>query len=86
MRASKSLLPRSKKRGAVDQEKIRDAYATMQVPTILGTYHVEPRTGIQIGYISYMIQWQNGKQIVVYPGNVADGKPQIPLRPWNARS
>jgi branched-chain amino acid transport system substrate-binding protein len=75
-----------KKAGAVDQEKLRDAYATTQVPTILGTYHVEPRTGIQIGYISYMIQWQHGKQIVVYPGNVSDGKPQIPLRPWNARS
>lgn len=75
-----------KKAGAIDQEKLRDAYATMTVPTILGTYRVEPRTGIQIGYISYMIQWQHGRQVVVYPANVANGKPLVPLPAWNART
>jgi branched-chain amino acid transport system substrate-binding protein len=75
-----------KKAGAVDQEKLRDAYATLQVPTILGTYKVDPRTGIQLGYISYIIQWQRGKQIVVYPSNVADGKPMVPLPPWSGRT
>jgi branched-chain amino acid transport system substrate-binding protein len=74
-----------KKAGAVDQEKLRDAYATLQVPTILGTYKVQPSTGIQLGYISYIVQWQKGKQIVVYPANVADGKPIVPLPPWSGR-
>ena len=72
--------------GAVDQEKVRDAYATLHVPTILGEYKVQPSTGIQIGYISYIIQWQNGKQIVVYPNNVSDGKPVVPFPAWNSRS
>lgn len=74
-----------RKAGAVDQEKLRNAYATLQVPTILGTYKVDPRTGIQLGYISYIIQWQHGKQIVVYPSNVADGKPVIPFPAWASR-
>jgi branched-chain amino acid transport system substrate-binding protein len=74
-----------KKIGSVDQEKLRDAYATMQFPTILGTYKVEPRTGIQLGYLSYIIQWQHGKQMVVYPSNVADGKPVVPFPAWSSR-
>jgi branched-chain amino acid transport system substrate-binding protein len=74
-----------KQAGAINQDKIRDAYATMTVPTILGTYRVDPRNGIQLGYISYIMQWQNGKQIVVYPSNVADGKPVIPFPAWASR-
>jgi branched-chain amino acid transport system substrate-binding protein len=75
-----------KKIGRVDQEQLREAYASAQVPTILGTYKVDPRTGIQLGYLSYIIQWQHGKQVVVYPSNVADGKPQIPFPSWSGRA
>jgi hypothetical protein len=46
---------------------------------------VQPSTGIQLGSISSIIQWQKGKQIVVYPANVADGKPIVPLPPWTGR-
>jgi branched-chain amino acid transport system substrate-binding protein len=74
-----------KKAGAVDQEKLRTAYATLTLPTILGTYKVQPATGIQLGYISYIIQWQKGKQVVVYPANVANGKPIVPLPAWSGR-
>jgi branched-chain amino acid transport system substrate-binding protein len=74
-----------KKAGSVNQDKLRDAYAGLVLPTILGTYKVDPRNGIQLGYISYIMQWQRGKQIVVYPSNVADGKPIIPLPAWSSR-
>jgi branched-chain amino acid transport system substrate-binding protein len=74
-----------KKAGAVDQEKLREAYATLNVPTILGTYKVQPSTGIQLGYISYIIQWQKGKQVVVYPANVANGKAVVPFPSWSGR-
>ena len=72
------------KAGGLNQDKIRDAYATIQVPTILGTYKVNG-DGVQLGYISYIIQWQKGKQIVVYPANVSDGKPAIPFPSWSGR-
>ena len=74
-----------KKAGSVNQEKLRDAYATLVLPTILGTFKVDPHNGIQLGYISYIMQWQKGKQIVVYPSNVANGKPIIPFPNWASR-
>ncbi|HXP93101.1 MAG TPA: amino acid ABC transporter substrate-binding protein [Candidatus Binatia bacterium] len=74
-----------KKVGSLDQEKLRDTLATIQVPTLIGLYKVDPRTGIQLGYTSYIIQWQHGKQVVVYPGNVANAQPMIPFPAWAAR-
>ena len=74
-----------KRAGAVDNAKIRDAMATIRVPTLVGSYRVDPNTGIQLGYTSYIIQWQNGKQVVVYPGNVANAKPIVPFPAWSSR-
>ena len=71
--------------GSLDREKLRDALATIRVNTLTGTYRVDPRTGIQLGYTSYILQWQNGKQVIVYPGNVAQGKPIVPFPPWAGR-
>ena len=37
-------------------------------------------------YVSgIMMQWQNGKQVIVYPGNVAHGKPIVPFPAWSGR-
>jgi branched-chain amino acid transport system substrate-binding protein len=70
---------------SLDQEKLRDALSTIVVPTITGTYRVDPRNGIQMGYTSYTFQWQHGKQVIVYPGNVAQGKPKLPFPAWAGR-
>ena len=72
-----------KRAGGIDQEKIRDAFATMRVQTLLGKYRVNEQ-GIQLGYTSYIIQWQNGKQVIVYPGNAqGSGKPIVPFPAWS---
>jgi branched-chain amino acid transport system substrate-binding protein len=72
-----------RKSGSLDQEKLRDNLATMSAPTLLGTYRVNPANGIQLGYTSYIIQWQHGKQAVVYPRNAAAAKPPIiPFPSW----
>ena len=73
-----------KQAGSINQEKIRDALATIRVPTLVGTYRVNPANGIQLGYTSYIIQWQNGKQEIVYPGNVATAKPLVPFPAWSS--
>ncbi len=70
---------------SLDQEKLRDALSTIVVPTITGTYRVDARNGIQMGYTSYTFQWQHGKQVIVYPGNVAQGKPKLPFPAWAGR-
>lgn len=74
-----------KKVGSLDQEKLRDTLAEIQVPTLIGTYRVDPRTNIQVGYTSYVLQWQHGKQVIVYPGNVANAKPLVPFPEWAKR-
>jgi branched-chain amino acid transport system substrate-binding protein len=71
--------------GSLDREKLRDALATVPVRTLIGNWRVDPRTGIQLGYTSYILQWQKGKQVIVYPGNVAHGKPIVPFPPWSSR-
>jgi hypothetical protein len=38
-----------------------------------------------MGYTSYIFQWQNGKQVILYPGNVAQGKAKLPLPAWSGR-
>jgi len=71
--------------GSLDREKLRDALSAVHPRTLIGTWRVDPRTGIQLGYTSYILQWQNGKQVIVYPGNVAHGKPIVPFPAWSGR-
>jgi branched-chain amino acid transport system substrate-binding protein len=73
------------KNKSLDQEKLRETLGTIVVPTVTGTYKVDARNGIQMGYTSYIFQWQHGKQVILYPGNVAQGKPKLPLPSWSGR-
>ena len=70
--------------GSLDNDKIRDFLASQQIPTILGTYHVDPNTGIQLGYNSLTMQWQGGKDYVVWPAEYAQRKPLVPFQ-WASR-
>jgi hypothetical protein len=31
------------------------------------------------------IQWQNGKRVIVWPEELAPGKPRFPTPPWRER-
>ncbi|HTW85530.1 MAG TPA: amino acid ABC transporter substrate-binding protein [Candidatus Sulfotelmatobacter sp.] len=74
-----------KSAGSLDHDKLRDALAAVRIKTLLGEWRVDPRTGIQLGYTSYILQWQKGKQVIVYPGNAAHGKPIVPFPAWSGR-
>ena len=41
--------------------------------------------GFQIGHKGVTIQWQEGKQVVVWPEEVAAGKARFPTPPWDKR-
>lgn len=70
--------------GSLDNEKIRDFLGTSKVPTILGDYSVDASTGIQIGYNSLTMQWQGGKDYVVWPDRYAQKPPIVPFQ-WASR-
>jgi hypothetical protein len=52
--------------------------------SLTGTYAVDDR-GFQIGHKGVTVQWQDGKQVVVWPQDVAAGKARFPTPPWDKR-
>jgi len=52
--------------------------------TVLGDFAVDER-GFQVGQKAVAIQWQDGKQAVVWPDEVASGKARFPTPPWRQR-
>lgn len=67
--------------GSLDQTKIRDAFLKLSEDTVVGHFKLSP-TGLQIGYRSYVLQWQNGKQVLVWPKEDAQAAPNLPHGGW----
>lgn len=63
--------------GSIDQDKIRDALATLDTETVYGAYRVD-ETGAQVAKPSYLIQWQNGRRVIVWPFDVAEADYILP--------
>jgi branched-chain amino acid transport system substrate-binding protein len=70
--------------GSLDSDKLREALLNLRAKTVLGDFAVDAR-GFQTAHRAITIQWQDGKQIVVWPDDVAAGKPRSPTPPWNQR-
>jgi branched-chain amino acid transport system substrate-binding protein len=71
--------------GELDDAKIGEALRRLKAVTVFGTYNVDPQTGAQKGKELYVIQIQNGKRVVVWPEEDADGELIFPAPPWNRR-
>jgi branched-chain amino acid transport system substrate-binding protein len=69
-----------KKVGSLDQTKLRDAIRGLTVPTVAGRFKVDSN-GLQIGFKTYMMQWQDGHAWLVFPPKVAQRKIQLPYSP-----
>ncbi len=77
----KVLAEAVRKVGSLDQDKIRDALLATSVDTVAGHFQLSP-TGLQIGYTSYVLQWQNGRQALVWPADQASAAPELPHGAW----
>jgi len=73
-----------KKAGTLDADKVRDQLLKMEIKTAFGDYKVEP-DGFQIAHKMVMLQWQDGKRIVVWPDDLANGKARYPTPEWGKR-
>ena len=69
--------------GTLDQEKLRDVLATLEVGTVLGGYKVTP-AGEQVAARPAVVQIQKGRPLVVAPASLAIAERQ-PYPPWNER-
>ena len=78
------MLEAIKRVGSLDREKIRDTIQNMEINTAFGAFKVD-RDGVQIAHKMVMFQWQDGKKLVVWPEELAPGRPRFPTPPWNQR-
>jgi len=69
---------------SLDAERLRDYLLRLATTTAFGSFDVDER-GYQIGHRMVTIQWQDGRQVIVWPDEVAAGKPRFPTPPWGMR-
>ena len=69
---------------SLDSDRLREALLTLKTKTIVGDFAVDER-GFQIAHKAITIQWQDSKQVVVWPEELASGKVRFPTPPWSGR-
>jgi branched-chain amino acid transport system substrate-binding protein len=70
--------------GSLDGAKVRAAILDMNLNTVYGGFRVD-RDGIQTAHTMLTFQWQDGKKVIVWPDELAPGKPRFPTPPWSER-
>ena len=78
------LVEAIRRAGSLDGEKVRDAILAMDLNTVFGAFKVD-KDGIQIAHRMVLFQWQDGKKVIVWPHELAPGKPRFPTPPWSQR-
>ncbi|MGH2394851.1 MAG: amino acid ABC transporter substrate-binding protein, partial [Candidatus Limnocylindria bacterium] len=73
-----------KRVGSLNRDKIRDAILKLDFNTVFGAFKVDP-DGFQIAHKLVLFQWQDGKKVIVWPDELAPGKPRFPTPPWSQR-
>ena len=73
-----------KRAGTLDADKVREQLQKMEIKTAFGDYKVEP-DGFQVAHKMVMLQWQDGKRVVVWPDDLASGKLRYPTPEWGKR-
>ena len=78
------LIEAVKRAGSLDREKIRNAILKLDFNTVYGPFKVDA-DGLQIAHKMLILQWQDGKKVIVWPDELAPGKPRFPTPPWSQR-
>jgi len=78
------LLEAIKQTGSLDGDRLRTAILKMELNTVYGAFKIDP-DGLQIGHRMRVFQWQDGKKVIVWPDELAPGKPRFPTPPWSQR-
>jgi len=78
------LMEAIRQSGSLDGERLRAAILRMDMNTVYGAFKVD-QDGLQIGHKMLVFQWQDGKKVIVWPDELAPGKPRFPTPPWSQR-
>jgi branched-chain amino acid transport system substrate-binding protein len=66
--------------GTLEQRALREAAATLDFSTFYGRFKIDPDTGRQIGRSVVIIQWQEGRKVVVWPPEQRQARLVYPWR------
>jgi branched-chain amino acid transport system substrate-binding protein len=78
------LVEAVRRAGSLDRDNLRNAILAMDHNTVFGAFRVD-RDGLQVGHRLLLFQWQDGKRVIVWPGELAAGQARFPTPPWNQR-
>jgi branched-chain amino acid transport system substrate-binding protein len=78
------LVEGARRAGSLDGVKVRDAILKMDLNTVFGPFKVDA-DGFQVAHKMLLFQWQDGKKVIVWPEELAPGKPRFPTPPWSQR-
>lgn len=78
------LVEAIRRAGSLDGEKVRAEILKLDTTTVYGGFKVD-QDGFQVSHKMVMFQWQDGKKVIVWPDDLAQGKPRFPTPPWNQR-
>jgi branched-chain amino acid transport system substrate-binding protein len=70
--------------GSLDKEKVRAAILKLDMNSVYGPFRVDAG-GFQTGHKALLIQWQDGKKLIVAPEELAADKPRLPTPEWSKR-
>jgi len=70
--------------GSLDRDAVRKQLVEMKFRSLLGHYDVDA-TGRQVGKSIFVLQWQNGKRLLVLPEHLRESPIQYPFKPWSER-
>ena len=70
--------------GVLDSDKVREQLLKLEMRTFFGDYKVDA-DGFQTAHKMVLFQWQDGKKVVVWPDDLAAGKPRYPTPAWGQR-
>jgi branched-chain amino acid transport system substrate-binding protein len=78
------LVEAIRRAGSLDSDKVRAAILALNLNTVFGAFKVDA-TGLQTAHTMLVFQWQDGKKVIVWPDELAAGKPRFPTPPWSQR-
>jgi branched-chain amino acid transport system substrate-binding protein len=65
---------------SLDQPALRAAADALDFSTFYGPFKIDPATGRQVGGSVVLVQWQQGRKVIVWPPEQRQGRMSFPWR------
>jgi hypothetical protein len=66
------------------RDAVREQLQAMKFGSLLGRYRVDD-SGKQLAKETFVMQWQNGRRLLVLPTQRRESQIAYPLKPWSER-